>query len=138
MALKPTSQEVDEGVQAVQEKLGSLQFQLVALQDRQDARLDSLQSLMQTLVEQVTAVASQHPHSTPTPHPLIQPTSHTNLFPTSGPPIPPTPFPAFPPDPFHTLVNSAAESAVFKFGSSHSKPRSFISLVHHFGLLLNL
>lgn len=52
------SKDVDDAVQAMNEKLGSLQSQLLALQELQDSRHDSLQSLMQTLMDQLTHVSS--------------------------------------------------------------------------------
>lgn len=102
------SKDVDDAVQAMNEKLGSLQSQLLALQELQDSRHDSLQSLMQTLMDQLTHVSSHQqqppttvPSSTPTSETLLPSLPQHGLFPTSGPPpltssSPPTQSPTFP------------------------------------------
>lgn len=99
-----TSKEVDEAVQQVSDKLGTLQSQILELQAVQDTRYENLQTLMHNLLEQFSNLNTPPPNPTstmtiPTPtlvldaQPPLPPRIGT--FPTSGPPRNqlPTPLP---------------------------------------------
>lgn len=100
-AAATTTKDVDDAVQAISEKLGSLQSQVLDLQSIQDSRHDTLQAMMHTLLEQFTTFTTNQlpppPPSLPTLVPITIPTppphsnGGTSPVPTSFPPNYPPP-----------------------------------------------
>lgn len=95
-----SSREMEVTVQAVSDKLGSLQLQLTDLQHLQDSRHESLRTMMQALMEQFSALTSiqhQPPPINLPPPPITDPPIVThqrpNPIPTTGPTTPPTSVP---------------------------------------------
>lgn len=86
-----TSREGDDAVQALTEKLGTLQTQLLDLQTQQDSRHESLHTMLQTLVEQISNLQHPQPNHTLPPHispsePILPYPQRFGPFPSSGPP----------------------------------------------------